>query len=113
VSSLLRGRDPVRSVRLSRASADARVAVAAGADAQQSEIDSAITVFADAISNGLPEPWPRTVRTAARSRAADISSALTAAISESVPTAARIPGWWRLVWAWQWLLVALVAAGIR
>jgi hypothetical protein len=52
------------------------------------------------------------VRTAARSRAADISSALTAAISESVPAAARIPGWWRLVCAWQWLLVALVAAGI-
>jgi GTP-binding protein EngB required for normal cell division len=112
ISGWLPGRDPVRSVRLSRASADARIAVAAGADAQQSEIDSAITVFAAAISDGLPEPWPRTVRTAARSRAADISSALTAAISESVPDAARIPGWWRLVCAWQWLLVALVAAGI-
>jgi GTP-binding protein EngB required for normal cell division len=112
VSGWLPGRDPVRSVRLSRASADARVAVAAGADAQQSEIDSAITVFADAISDGLPEPWPRTVRTAARSRAADIGSALTAAISESVPVASRIPAWWRLVCAWQWLLVALVAAGI-
>jgi GTP-binding protein EngB required for normal cell division len=112
VSGWLPGRDPVRSVRLSRASADARIAVAAGADAQQSEIDSAITVFAGAVSDGLPEPWPRTVRTAARSRAADISSALTAAISESVPAAARIPGWWRLVCAWQWLLVALVAAGI-
>jgi GTP-binding protein EngB required for normal cell division len=112
ISGWLPGRDPVRSVRLSRASADARIAVAAGADAQQSEIDSAITVFAQAISDGLPEPWPRTVRTAARSRAADISSALTAAISESVPDAARIPGWWRLVCAWQWLLVALVAAGI-
>jgi GTP-binding protein EngB required for normal cell division len=112
ITGWLPGRDPVRSVRLSRASADARIAVAAGADAQQSEIDSAITVFAQAISDGLPEPWPRTVRTAARSRAADISSALTAAISESVPDAARIPGWWRLVCAWQWLLVALVAAGI-
>jgi GTP-binding protein EngB required for normal cell division len=112
VSGLLRGRDPVRSVRLSRASADARVAVAAGADAQQPEIDSAITVFADAISDGLPDPWPRTIRSAARSRAADISSALSTAISESVPAAARIPDWWRLVFAWQWLLVALVAAGI-
>jgi GTP-binding protein EngB required for normal cell division len=112
VSDLLPGRDPVRSVRLSRASADARVAVAAGADAQQPEIDSAITVFADAISDGLPDPWPRTVRSAARSRAADISSALSTAISESVPAAARIPDWWRLVFAWQWLLVALVAAGI-
>ncbi|HEY2520825.1 MAG TPA: GTPase [Streptosporangiaceae bacterium] len=106
------GRDPVRSVRLSRASADARIAVAAGADAQQSEVDSAITVFAGAISQGLPDPWPRTVRTAARSQAGSISGALSSAISESVPTAARVPGWWRLVCAWQWLLVALVIAGI-
>ncbi|HEY0718582.1 MAG TPA: GTPase [Streptosporangiaceae bacterium] len=106
------GRDPVRSVRLSRASADARIAVAAGADAQQSEIDSAITVFAGTISEALPDPWPRTVRTAARSRTASISGALSNAISESVPAAARIPGWWRLVCAWQWLLVALVIAGI-
>ena len=112
VSGWLPGRDPVRSVRLSRASADARIAVAAGADAQQSEIDSAITVFASAVGDGLPDPWPRTVRMAARSHAADISSALSNAISESVPAAARIPGWWRLVFAWQWLLVALVAAGI-
>jgi GTP-binding protein EngB required for normal cell division len=108
----LPGRDPVRSVRLSRASADARIAVAAGADAQQSEVDSAITVFADAVSQGLPDPWPRTVRTAARSQAGSISGALSSAISESVPSAARIPGWWRLVCAWQWLLVALVIAGI-
>ena len=112
ISGWLRGRDPVRSVRMSRASADARIAVAAGADAQQSEIDSAITVFAEAISESLPDPWPRTVRSAARSRASDVSGALTAAISDSVPAAARIPAWWRLVCVWQWLLVALVAAGI-
>ncbi len=108
----LPGRDPVRSVRLSRASADARMAVAGGADAQQSEVDSAITDFAEAVGQGLPDPWPRTVRTAARSQAASISGALSAAVSESVPAAARIPGWWRLVCAWQWLLVALVIAGI-
>ncbi|HEY6499587.1 MAG TPA: GTPase [Streptosporangiaceae bacterium] len=112
VPGWLPGRDPVRSVRLSRASADARIAVAAGADAQQSEVDSAITVFADAVSQGLPDPWPRTVRAAARSQGGSISGALSSAISESVPGAARIPGWWRLVCAWQWLLVALVIAGI-
>ena len=112
VPGWLPGRDPVRSVRLSRASADARIAVAAGADAQQSEVDSAITVFADAVSQGLPDPWPRTVRAAARSQSGSISGALSSAISESVPGAARIPGWWRLVCAWQWLLVALVIAGI-
>ena len=86
--------------------------MAAGAEAQQSEIDSAITVFADAVGDGLPDPWPRTVRDAARSRAGEVSGALSAAISESMPAGPRIPAWWRLVCAWQWLLVALVITGI-
>ena len=103
------GRDPVR---LGRVSGDARTAVAAGAEAQQSEIDSAITVFADAVNEGLPDPWPRTVRAAARSRAGEVSGALSAAISESMPVGARIPAWWRLVCAWQWLLVAMVVTGV-
>ena len=105
----LPGRDPVR---LGRVSGDARVALSAGADAQQSEMDSAITAFADAIGETLPDPWPRTVRAAARSRAAEVGGALSAAISESMPVGARIPTWWRVVCAWQWLLVALVIAGI-
>ena len=105
----LPGRGPGR---LGRVSGDARVALSAGADAQQSEMDSAITGFADAIGETLPDPWPRTVRAAARSRAAEVGRALSAAISESMPVVARIPTWWRVVCAWQWLLVALVIAGI-
>jgi hypothetical protein len=103
------GRDPVR---LGRVSGDARVALAAGADAQQSEIDSAVTAFADTIGETLPDPWPRTVRAAARSRATEAGGALSAAISGSMPAGGRIPGWWRVVCAWQWLLAALVVAGI-
>ena len=105
----LPGRDPVR---LGRVSGDARVALSAGADAQPSETDSAITAFADAIGTTLPDPWLRTVRAAARSRAAEVGGALSAAVSESMPVGARIPTWWRVVCAWQWLLVALVIAGI-
>jgi GTP-binding protein EngB required for normal cell division len=90
---------------------DARVALSA-ADAQQSEMHSAITAFADAIGETLPDPWPRTVRAAARSRAAEVGGALSAAISESMPVGARIPTLWRVVCAWQWLLVALVIAGL-
>ncbi|MGO9783676.1 MAG: hypothetical protein ACLPQY_28550 [Streptosporangiaceae bacterium] len=103
------GRDPVR---LGRVSGDARTAVAAGAEAQQSEIDRAITVFADTVGEGLPDPWPHTVRAAARSRAGEVSGALGAAISESMPAGPRVPAWWRLVCGWQWLLVAMVVAGI-
>lgn len=105
-------RDPVRAVHLGRLRDEAGAAVAAGADAQQSEIDSAITVFADAVGAGLPDPWPRTVRAAARSRADEVRGALSAAVSDSIPAEESVPGWWRLVRIWQWLLVALVIAGI-
>ena len=109
VASWFPGRDPVR---LGRVSGDAQIALAAGTDAQQSEIDSAITAFADAIGETLPDPWPRTVRAAARSRATEVGGALNAAISESMPAGARIPAWWRAVCAWQWLLAAMVIAGL-
>ncbi len=102
------GRDPVR---LGRVSGDARIALSAGADAQQSEIDSAVTAFADAIGETLPDPWPRTVRAAARSRVPAVGGALSTAVTESIPAGARIPTWWRLVCAWQWLLAAMVIAG--
>ena len=105
-------RDPVRAIRLGKLRTEAQAAVAAGADAQQPEIDSAITAFAGAVGGTLPEPWPRTVRTAARSRSADVRAALSTAISESMPARNEVPGWWRLVWAWQWLLAGLVVAAI-
>jgi hypothetical protein len=105
-------RDPVRAVRLGRLRDEARAAVAAGADAQQSEIDTAITAFADAVGPTLPDPWPRTVRTAARSHADEVRGALSAAISTSIPAEDAVPGWWRLARIWQWLLVTLVIAGI-
>jgi GTP-binding protein EngB required for normal cell division len=105
-------RNAVHAMHLGGVSGDVGAAVAAGADAQQSEIDSAITAFANAVGGTLPDPWPRTVRGAARSRAAEIRGGLSAAISESMPAQGKVPGWWRLVWAWQRLLVALVIAGI-
>ena len=37
------------------------------AQAQRSDIDNAITAFADEVGGSLPEPWSRTVRAAARS----------------------------------------------
>ena len=102
------GRDPVR---LGRADGDGLAALSGGADVQQPEIDRAITAFADAIGGTLPDPWPRTVRAAARSRAEEAGETLGAAVRESMPQGPRIPLWWRAVLAWQWLLVAMVIAG--
>jgi GTP-binding protein EngB required for normal cell division len=103
-----RRRDPVRSLRA------ASVVSATGAgQAQQSEVDNAITGFADAVGGGLPEPWSATVREAARSNATTVPSALAGAVGGAVTgEGAKVPLWWRLVTAWQWLLTVLAVAGL-
>ena len=102
VGARLRGRAPAR-----------RQADAAQAPrAQRSDIDNAITVFADEIGGSLPEPWSRTVRTAARSRAPQAQGALGLAVAEALPSRDKVTGWWRLIALAQWLLMLLVVAGV-
>jgi GTP-binding protein EngB required for normal cell division len=86
-----------------------------GADvvqAQRSDIDNAITVFAEEIGGSLPEPWSRTVRAAARSRASEAQAALGAAVAQGLPPRDKVTGWWRLIALAQWLLILLTAAGL-
>ena len=86
--------------------------------AQRSDIDNAITAFSDALLTGehggtpLPEPWSRTVRDAARSRAGHAQEALGAAVTWGLPPRDRVTPWWRLVALAQWLLLLLVVAGV-
>jgi GTP-binding protein EngB required for normal cell division len=80
--------------------------------AQRSDIDNAITVFADEIGGSLPEPWPRTVRAAARSRANEAQTALGMAVAQGMPPRDKVTGWWRLIALAQWLLVLLAAVGL-
>jgi GTP-binding protein EngB required for normal cell division len=103
-----RRRDPVRSLRTASA-----VSPTGAGQAQQSEVDNAITSFADAVGGGLPEPWSATLREAARSNAATVPSALAGAVSGAViGEGAKVPLWWRLITAWQWLLTVLAVAGL-
>ena len=80
--------------------------------AQRADIDNAITVFADAVGGSLPEPWSRTVRASARSRAHEAQAALGAAVTRGLPPRDKVTGWWRLVALVQWLLVLLAVAGL-
>ncbi len=80
--------------------------------AQRPDIDNAINVFADEVGNSLPEPWSRTVRAAARSRADEAQSALGAAVAQGLPPRDQVTSWWRLVALAQWLLMALMLAGL-
>jgi GTP-binding protein EngB required for normal cell division len=89
-----------------------RELVSGTTDAQPAEIDNALTALGADVGARLPRPWSRTVFSAARSRADAIPGALGSAIAESLPADTDVPGWWRLVRAWQWLLVAAVVAGV-
>jgi GTP-binding protein EngB required for normal cell division len=116
-------RDPVRTLRGTADSAAAHggsrhpssgphAGVVQPAAAQQSEVDNAITRFADAIGGQAPAMWARSLREAARSEAPQIPSALATAIREGIPERASVPGWWRLIALWQWLLVTLAVVGV-
>jgi GTP-binding protein EngB required for normal cell division len=98
------GRTPARRL-LAGDAADA-------VQAQGSDIDNAVTAFADEIGGSLPEPWSRTVRAAARSRANEAQAALGAAVMKGMPPRDKVTGWWRLIALAQWLLMALAAAGV-
>jgi GTP-binding protein EngB required for normal cell division len=80
--------------------------------AQRPDIDNAINVFANEVGGALPEPWSRTVRAAARSRADEAQSTLGTAVAQGLPPRDKVIGWWRLVALAQWLLMALTLAGL-
>ncbi|MGB6578397.1 MAG: GTPase [Streptosporangiaceae bacterium] len=80
--------------------------------AQRSDIDNAINVFANEVGSSLPEPWSRTVRAAARSQADEAQSALGTAVARGLPSRDKVINWWRLVALAQWLLMALMLAGL-
>jgi GTP-binding protein EngB required for normal cell division len=82
------------------------------AAAQQSEVDNAITRFADAIGAQLPTVWARSLRDAARSEAIAVPDALATAVREGVPGRSSVPRWWRLIAVWQWLLAVLAVVGV-
>ena len=110
------GWPPARVIARLRGEAPAHKLLASDAgqagQAQRSDIDNAINVFAKEVGGSLPEPWSRTVRAAARSRADEAQSALGTAVTRGLPPRDKITGWWRLIALAQWLLMALTLAGL-
>jgi GTP-binding protein EngB required for normal cell division len=101
-------RDPMRALR-----AAGRAAKTAAGQAQQSEVDNAITAFADTVGSALPEPWSGGLREAARCNAGMVPQALAGAVqAAAAEVRSGPPAWWRLVTVWQWLLTVIAAAGI-
>jgi hypothetical protein len=102
------GRDPLRKLRLGSLWEELRGVASGPAAAQQADIHQALTGLADQVGDGLPDPWPDTVRAAARSQAEDIPGALGTAIAEALPEENRVAPWWRVIAGWQGLLLGCV-----
>ena len=109
---VLRRRPGPPALRGTGADPAGRGADAAG-QAQQSEVDNAITAFADSVGGALPVPWAGSVREAARSNAPLVPTALADAV-RGVAAAGdpSPPAWWRVVALWQWLLTVVAAVAV-
>jgi GTP-binding protein EngB required for normal cell division len=91
---------------------DGRAAEAVGL-AQQSEVDNAITAFADSVGGALPAPWAGSLREAARCNAPIVPRALADAVrGVAAAGGQKPPAWWRVVALWQWLLALVAAVGV-
>jgi len=111
VPQLLRRRSPVLA--LHGGASSGRQAAEGAGQAQQSEVDNAITAFADSVGGALPKPWGASLRQAARGNAGLVPQALADAVrTVAVGGRSRPPAWWQLVMLWQWLLTAGAVVGV-
>ena len=109
---LLRRRAALPALRGSGAGPAGRATEAVG-QAQQSEVDNAITAFADSVGGALPAPWAGSLREAARSNASIVPRALADAVrGVAAAGGQQPPAWWRIVALWQWLLTVVAAVGV-
>jgi hypothetical protein len=108
----LTGRNPIRKIRLGRLWDEVKGIAAGPSGAQQAEIDSALTKFADAVGQPLPKLWAQTTRSAVRSRTDEIPAALGIVMSSALPPEDRVATWWRAIGAVQGLLLGCVIVSL-
>jgi hypothetical protein len=77
---------------------------------QRARVDTAARALAERAAEGLPEPWPRHVRTAATAAEEQVADKLDRAVA-GTDLHVRRPFWWRAVSLLQTLLAAAVAVG--
>jgi GTP-binding protein EngB required for normal cell division len=79
---------------------------------QKARVDTAIRGLADDASQGLSRGWTKAIRAAARSHQDAVPDALDRAVGTTNLDLDRHRGWWNVVRVLQWLLVAVVVAGL-
>ncbi|MEU8203124.1 GTP-binding protein [Streptosporangium sp. NPDC049046] len=104
--------DPLKSLRLGKLRDEIRGLSGGSVSAQPAEVDTAVQALTDGLTSGMHEAWQNGIRDAARSRSAQLPEVLSEELSEVAPRLDRVPGWWRLLLAWQYFLVLLFVAGL-
>jgi len=103
-------KDPLAAVQLDFLRHDSENGVRGPVDAQVAELETVLGEAADAVSKGMPAPWRRRMRTAARSGVPELPAELGEAVSAAVGDPELSPGWWKLARTAQYALLAV--AGI-
>lgn len=75
-------------------------------------IDEAVRGVAADAARGLPAPWAKAVRDAARRGGEGLPAALDGAVARARPGAPERPRWWSAAAAVQWMLMTLALAGV-
>ncbi len=89
-----------------------RTSLPATTSVQQARVDSAIRDLSDEAAQGLPRGWAQAVRDASRTHQAVLPDQLDRAIATTDLGLDRDHGWWTFVKVLQWLLIAVVVAGV-
>ena len=106
--------DPLRRLRLEAPAADApaaRPSIPAPTAVQRAGVTTATRALADSASDGLPHPWPQTVRDAATRDEDRAVEELTASLGE-VDLGMSAPRWWTVAGALQRALLAVTLIGV-
>jgi GTP-binding protein EngB required for normal cell division len=78
----------------------------------RAQAEAALRDFADAVSQGLPDPWPAQTRHAALDQLDALPAALGAAVASTDLHLAQRPGWWQRVAVVQFALFGVAGAGL-
>jgi hypothetical protein len=89
-----------------------RTSLPAATGIQRAAVDGSVRAFADEASRGLARGWVEAIRTAARSETGALPDRLDGAIAAADLDVDRHRRWWQAVRVLQWVLVAVVVAGL-
>ncbi|MFD3684125.1 GTPase [Nocardiopsis sp. NPDC058631] len=103
-------KDPLAAVQLDFLRRDSENGVSGPVDAHVAELETVLGEAADTVSKGMPAPWRRRMRTAARSGVPELPAELGEAVSAAVGDPEQSPAWWKLARTAQYGLLAV--AGI-